>query len=115
MQKEGDTQFTKMRKMATVRQQADRALETASTNPMMGKKELDLVEKIRGELADAVPFTVHDVNTLEQAKNPRATMRDVAEGFGLAGASKIKAGTIEDGYKFKGGDPADAKNWEKVQ
>jgi hypothetical protein len=26
----------------------------------------------------------------------------------------LKEGTVEDGYKFKGGDPANSKNWEKI-
>lgn len=28
---------------------------------------------------------------------------------------RIKVGTIEDGYKFKGGDPGNSANWEKVE
>lgn len=30
-------------------------------------------------------------------------------------ASGPQAGDVEGGYKFKGGDPADSKNWEKVK
>ena len=29
-------------------------------------------------------------------------------------SSALTTGTVEDGYKFKGGDPADKNNWEKI-
>ncbi len=29
--------------------------------------------------------------------------------------SEIQAGTVMDGYRFKGGDPSDQDNWEKVE
>ena len=32
----------------------------------------------------------------------------------MGGAPQIAPGTIKDGYKFKGGNPADKNNWEKV-
>jgi hypothetical protein len=31
-----------------------------------------------------------------------------------AATSTPKAGIVQDGYRFKGGNPADAKNWEKL-
>jgi len=33
---------------------------------------------------------------------------------GGAGAG-IQPGTVDGGYRFKGGDPANKNNWEKVQ
>ena len=30
------------------------------------------------------------------------------------GAGQLAPGTIKDGYRFKGGNPADKNNWEKV-
>jgi hypothetical protein len=41
---------------------------------------------------------------------------EIAGGPGMkqtAPTTGIKAGTVEDGYRFKGGDPANKNNWEK--
>jgi hypothetical protein len=40
------------------------------------------------------------------------SLTQVDEGQG--GANAPAAGTVEGGYKFKGGDPKDKANWEKV-
>ena len=52
----------------------------------------------------------------EEAKNAvdsgRAEVDSLKKQMGGSGKGP-KKGDVEDGYRFKGGDPADAKNWEK--
>lgn len=39
---------------------------------------------------------------------------DVSKDLQRARQAPPKAGTVQDGYRFKGGDPGDKSNWEKV-
>lgn len=39
---------------------------------------------------------------------------DVIPDFGNTPTAQIAAGVIEDGYRFKGGDPSDQNNWEAL-
>lgn len=81
----GDTQVTKLRKLALMRQYTQNALEAALTNPLMSQKEQDYANGLLKELSDSIPFTVHDVTSLEQSKNPQETISDVAKSQGLSG------------------------------
>lgn len=61
--------------------------------------------------------------TLESIKSWATTAARQERGFGEQGPRRNdaatekgpKAGAVEDGYRFKGGDPAKAENWEKVK
>lgn len=57
---------------------------------------------------------------IEQKRQNRETAiksLEIAGGPGMKQANAdptgLKAGTVEDGYRFKGGDPANKSNWEK--
>ena len=51
-----------------------------------------------------------------QAKELRRMMNQTANATRSGGAGAgIQPGTVDGGYRFKGGDPANKNNWEKVQ
>lgn len=57
-----------------------------------------------------------EASAIEQAPGDvRKQLSDTLPGKGGGAAAKPPAkGTVEDGFRFKGGDPADANNWEPV-
>lgn len=58
------------------------------------------------------------LKTYERAITAQRDKRNEAAGTrnpGEGGMGPPQAGSIEDGYRFKGGDAHDPKNWEKVQ
>lgn len=93
---EGDTQLTKLRKLATMRQNADNALDAALTNPIMGEKERDLAKTIKEQLEKSVPFTPHDVTALEQSQDPKVTIVMIAKKAGLGAEKPIKVKSQAD-------------------
>lgn len=66
--------------------------------------EAQMIEKLIG-LEQPKYMAIPQGGTLVDTRNPQAV-----QSFGRA----PQAGQVEDGYRFKGGDPGDPNNWEKV-
>ena len=79
----GDTNLIKLRKLATMRQNVDNALDGLLTNPQLGDAQKAMVEKLQKELQAAVPWTVHDVNQVEFGKDIKATVGQFAKKVGV--------------------------------
>jgi len=80
---EGDSQLTKMRKLAETRQIIEKGLEPNLANPKLAPAQRDLITRIIGDVQQAIPFTQHDITQLQQSKNPNATLLDFARKSGL--------------------------------
>lgn len=77
--KEGDTNLTKLHKLAQTRQIVEKGLEVALSNPRVPKEQKAQMESSLEALRKAVPFTHTDVINLQRAqeKNPKTTLKDV--------------------------------------
>ena len=93
--KEGDTNLTKMQKMAQIRQIADAGLETIESNPRVAKETKDHIADVRKKLDDAVPYTQQALMELQIAQDadPNATLSSVMK------AMKRKDGTTPSAPK----------------
>jgi hypothetical protein len=83
--KEGDTNMTKLHKLAQTRQIVEKGLEVVLSNPRVPKEQKAQMESSLEAIRKAVPFTHKDVINLQRAqdKNPKATLRDVMQSKGL--------------------------------
>lgn len=84
--KEGDSDLTKLRKMAEMRQIVEMGLSPNLSNPLIPKEQKTLVSNIIGQMQSAIPFTQHDVTMLELSNNPQATIMDFAKKSKLGGS-----------------------------
>lgn len=81
----GDTDLTKMQKMATVRQQAGNSIDAILASPLLSKQQREEVTALKARMEKAIPWTPLDVINLLNSRNPRATLGDVAKQQGLGG------------------------------
>lgn len=95
---EGDTQMTKLRKLAEARQIIETNLSVQLSDPKIPAPQKDMVRGIISKTQNAIPFTNADITSLEKSKKPGSTIMDFAKGEGL-GSSPATA------------PPMNAKGW----
>ena len=81
--RQGDTQLTKLQKLAQTRQIVEQGMEVVAANPRLAKGERDEAKAVIEQIKKAVPFTQLDLIKLqrEQDKNPEATLKSVFPGM----------------------------------
>jgi hypothetical protein len=98
------------------RQAFERALQSFGQGFLSSQE--DLSTALKAFAADTIETGRVKVNTLrgQRSLNSMGGREVLASPGGAAPASSGPAvGTVEDGYRFKGGNPADQNNWERVQ
>lgn len=97
--REGDTEATKLQKIAEMRQTITAGLRPVLSDPRVPPVQKEFVRELIQEVEQAVPFTVTDVTKLLRETNPQTTIADVIKARGLSstGAQAAPAPASESG------------------
>lgn len=101
--REGDTQMTKLRKLAESRQILEKGLEPALDNPRVPEAQKAEVRKLIADVQQAVPFEQHDLTVLRriQSTHPNMTLQDVIKAKGLDKSDKSSQAAPSGGWKIE--------------
>lgn len=111
---EGDSPATVLTKMASMRQQLERAIEVQRALPNLPQDLKDIFTRNLSEIEQAIPFTVNDVNRWVNGRDRNRTFADFFRSSGVM-EERPQIGTVREGYRFMGGDPSKPENWEQVR
>jgi hypothetical protein len=81
--KEGDSEMTKMRKMAEMRQIVEKGLEPNLSNPRIPPEQKRVVQGIISSIQKSIPFTQHDVTEFQRADSPYKSIGDLVNSKGM--------------------------------
>jgi hypothetical protein len=112
--KEGDDPVVMAAFLARSKQELTLLNKAFKAHPGANAAEIKQNNEMLAELNKYVTWTVDDTT---QALNATGKQSLAEAGQKLTGTGTAKApaeGTIMDGYRFKGGDPAKKESWEKV-
>lgn len=88
----------------------DYALAWAGGKPDLTAKGIARIMRINDASADEVMRTYNKEREFLAKTEPA-----VLNYYPAVGARGVEVGTVKQGYRFKGGDPANEANWEKVK
>lgn len=79
-------------------------------------KDVMLYRQMAGRLGDPTVPASQKKAAIKTIKSIHAKYANVPQSGGVPSQSPgmPSAGTVQDGYRFKGGDPSNQKNWEKL-
>jgi hypothetical protein len=99
--RQGDTQLTKLRKLAEMRQIVDAGLEVQLADPAIPDTIKNVMHKVLASVQEAVPYTQHDVTVLQrsQENNPDMTLQQLIKGKGLGASSAAPVKPYSDAEK----------------
>lgn len=103
----GDTNLTKLHKLAEVRQIVDQAMDVKMSNPDVPDEQKKMIKEMLEDLHKSVPFTHDQVDALEQSGKSSAKMSDFISSKGLSGnsfATEAEAEAAAASGKIKAGD-----------
>lgn len=109
-----DDPYSVAMKLADIRRIAVENIKPAIESGAITSDQAKTAQKLVDRIEEMVPYTTTDV-----AKATRQAKGKGKPTIGEATETVVKpkgpaVGVIQDGYKFKGGDPSKAENWEKV-
>jgi hypothetical protein len=118
--KEGDTNLTKLHKLAQTRQIVESGMEVLNANPRVSPDEKKKVGQILETITKAVPFTHEDLMKLSAAQqiNSNATLKDVlgTKGKAALAPQNAKGWTLHtDAKGNKAYVSPDGKQYEEVK
>jgi hypothetical protein len=76
---EGDSQLTKLRKLAEARQIVEEGVKTYLDNPRVADGQKKQIQGFIDRMEKAIPFTQDDVTALESSKDPKLTIDSVVK------------------------------------
>lgn len=95
--KEGDSELTKMRKMAEIRQIVEMGMQPNLDDPKIPEVQKQGVRDVIAKIQNAIPFTHHDITELQKSKDPKMTMAGLVASRGIGPGTAPSGGAMTPG------------------